>query len=166
MRRSPLILLSVLLASATIIGASYWVGKSVCCYQMAQNGDELEWLHREFHLTDSQMQAVRQLHQGYTPKCMEMCTQIATAKAELATLLNSDAGVTPEAEQKILQLAQLRAKCQTQMLHHFQDVSQAMPAEQGHRYLVEMQKLTLGFHEQFENTMSDAPAMSHAHHQH
>ncbi len=40
------------------------------------------------------------------------------------------------------------------MLAHFYEVSQAMPPEQGRRYLAEMQRLTLGFHEQIENTMS------------
>jgi hypothetical protein len=50
------------------------------------------------------------------------------------------------------------------MLGHFYEVSQAMPPEQGRRYLAEMQRLTLGFHEQIENTMSPDSSSPHGHH--
>jgi hypothetical protein len=50
------------------------------------------------------------------------------------------------------------------MLAHFFEVSRAMPAEQGRRYLAEMQRLTLGFHEQIENTMSGGTSSPHVHH--
>jgi hypothetical protein len=50
------------------------------------------------------------------------------------------------------------------MLRHFYEVSQAMPTDQGRRYLAEMQRLTLGFHEQFEQAMSAGPSAPHEHH--
>ena len=40
----------------------------------------------------------------------------------------------------------------------------AAPPEQGRRYLAEMQRLTLGFHEQIEQSMSQSPAHEHGHH--
>jgi len=49
------------------------------------------------------------------------------------------------------------------MLQHFTEVSQTMPPEQGRRYLAEMQRLTLGLHEQTEPSMSES--MDHEHHQ-
>ena len=49
------------------------------------------------------------------------------------------------------------------MLQHFIAVSQAMPPEQGRRYLTEMQRLTFGFHEEIEKSMT--PAVGHEHHQ-
>jgi hypothetical protein len=49
------------------------------------------------------------------------------------------------------------------MLQHFREVSQVMPPEQGRRYLAEMQRLTLGFHEQIERTMSPAATDPHGH---
>ena len=48
------------------------------------------------------------------------------------------------------------------MLQHFTEVSQTMPPEQGRRYLAEMQRLTLGLHEQTESSMSGP--MDHEHH--
>jgi len=71
--------------------------------------------------------------------------------------------VTAEAEKKLQDVAALRVQCQTQMLRHFQEVSQAMPPEEGRRYLTEMQRLTLGFHERFEHAMSDGNPSSNGH---
>ncbi len=92
-----------------------------------------------------------------------MCAKIAAKKGELESALGSGASLTAEAQAKLAELGELRAQCQMQMLRHFAAVSQAMPPEQGRRYLAEMQKLTLGFHEEIEQTMS-APA-SHEHRQ-
>lgn len=164
MRRSLFILLAVLLASAAIGGASYLLGCRICARQLAGNGDALAWLRREFHLSDAEMQRIRQLHNGYLPKCHENCALIAAKKKELQAALDQAQGMTPEAQQKLAEVAALRVQCQASMLGHFYEVSRAMPPEQGRRYLAEMQRLTLGFHEQIENTMSGDTASPHGHH--
>jgi hypothetical protein len=51
--------------------------------------------------------------------------------------------VTPEIEAVLGEAARLRRECQTEMLKHFFTVSQAMPPEQGRRYLAWMQEQTL-----------------------
>lgn len=162
MRRLLPILL-ILLSAVTVGGGAYWVTKQVCVQHYTRGADDLDWLRREFRLSDAEMAHIRQLHEGYLPKCRAMCDKIAAKKMELQDALDSSHGVSPVAEQKLAELAALRAQCQTQMLRHFDEVSQAMPPEQGRRYQAEMQRLTLGFHEQFETTMS---ASSHGHHQH
>jgi hypothetical protein len=110
------------------------------------------------------MQRIRQLHEGYLPKCHENCALIAAKKKELQATLDRAQGMTPETQQKLAEVAALRAKCQANMLGHFYEVSRAMPPEQGRRYLAEMQRLTLGFHEQIENTMSPDASSPHGHH--
>ena len=85
-------------------------------------------------------------------------------KRELESALTGATNVTAEAQKKLTELAALRAQCQTQMLRHFVEVSQAMPPEPGRRYLAEMQRLTLGFHEQIEQSMSDPEGHAHGHH--
>jgi hypothetical protein len=164
MRRSLLILLAVLLAGAAIGGASYLLGCRICARQLAGSGDDLAWLRREFRLSDSEMQRIRRLHEGYLPKCHENCALIAAKKQELQAALDRALGMTPEAQQKLAEVAALRAKCQASMLAHFYEVSRAMPSEQGRRCLAEMQRLTLGFHEQIENTMSGDTSSPHGHH--
>jgi hypothetical protein len=164
MRRSLLILVAIFLAGVAIAGASYLLGWRVCARQLAGNGDDLAWLRREFRLGDTEMQRIRQLHEGYLPKCHENCARIAAKKQELQAALDRAQGMTPEAQQKLAEVAALRAQCQANMLGHFYEVSQAMPPEQGRRYLAEMQRLTLGFHEQIENTMAPDPSAHHGHH--
>lgn len=164
MRRSVIIVLAVVLSSAALLALSSTIAKRLCSQHLMVPGDDLAWLRREFRLNDAQMTRIRQLHDGYLPKCQEMCDRIAAKKKELHATLDAGKGVTPEAEQKLAQVATLRAQCQAQMLRHFQEVSQAMPPEQGRRYLAEMQRLTLGFHEQFESRMSGSSASPHGHH--
>jgi hypothetical protein len=82
-------------------------------------------------------------------------------KSELASVLGTGTNLTAEAQTKLNEIAALRAQCQAQMLEHFAAVSQAMPPEQGQRYLAEMKRLTLGTNELMEQSMSD-----HAGHEH
>jgi hypothetical protein len=164
MRRSLLILLALLLAGAAIAGSSYLLARRICAHELAASGDDLAWLRDEFHLSDAELQRVRQLHDGYLPKCHENCARIAAKKRELQAELDKAQGMTPEAQQKLTEVAALRAQCQANMLTHFYEVSHAMPPAQGHRYLAEMQHLTLGFHEQIENTMSGEASSHHGHH--
>ena len=164
MRRSLLILLAMLLAGTAIIGVSYVLGRQVCAHQLAGGGDDLAWLRRQFRLGDTEMQRIRQLHEGYLPKCRENCARIAAKKKELQAVLDQAQGMTAEAQQKLAEVAALRAECQANMLGHFYEVSRAMPPEQGRRYLAEMQRLTLGSHEQIENTMSGDSSSHHGHH--
>lgn len=161
MNRSLVILLGALALGATIFAASYSASKRVCV--LATSADDLSWLRTEFHLSDADMARVRQLHEGYKPKCAEMCMRIATKKSEVQAALGDGTNVTANARQKLIELGVLRVQCQAQMLQHFIAVSQAMPPEQGRRYLTEMQRLTFGFHEEIEKSMT--PAVGHEHHQ-
>ncbi len=164
MKRSPAILALALVGGIVLFAVSYLLAQRVCATRMAGNADDLDWLRQEFRLSDAEMARVRSLHEGYLPKCADMCRQIAVKKAELEAALSGATNVTSVAEKKLSELAALRAECQTQMLRHFVEVSQAMPPEQGRRYLAEMQRLTLGFHEQIEQSMSHSADHEHGHH--
>ena len=164
MKRSPLILLLALAGGIVAFAASYVLAQRICARHASDSADNLDWLRQEFRLGDAEMTRVRTLHDGYLFKCAEMCRQIAAKKAELESALSGATNVTTVAEQKLSELAALRAECQTQMLRHFVEVSQEMPPEQGKRYLAEMQRITLGFHEQIEQSMSPSPEHEHGHH--
>lgn len=163
MNRSLVILFGALALGAAIFAGSYFASQratKMCC---ANPSDDLSWLRTEFHLGNAEMTRIRELHEGYLPKCAEMCAKIASKKRELDSALGSGTNITAEAQAKLSELAALRAQCQAQMLQHFATVSQAMPPEQGRRYLVEMQKLTLGSHEQTEQSMSGDTGHEHHH---
>ncbi len=154
MNRSLILLLGALALGAGIFAGSYFVAQRASVMCCAQPADDLSWLRTEFYLSDAEMARIRQLHEGYLPKCAEMCQKIAAKKSELESALGNGTNLTAEAQMKLDEIAALRSQCQAQMLEHFATVSQAMPPEQGRRYLAEMQKLTLGTHEQTEKTMS------------
>lgn len=162
MKRSGLILLLALIAGAAVLVSSYVAAKRFCATHTARSADDLDWLRQEFRLTDVEMKRVQELHDGYMPLCAAMCGQIAAKKRELESVLTGTTNTNSAVEQKLVELGSLRARCQAQMLQHFVEVSRAMPAEQGRRYLAEMQRLTLGFHEQIEHSMSG----DHAHGKH
>ncbi|MDD5140599.1 MAG: hypothetical protein PHY43_10115 [Verrucomicrobiales bacterium] len=163
MNRSFVILLGALALGAAIFAGSYFVAQRASVMCCASPTDDLIWLRTEFHLGDAEMARIRELHEGYLPKCAEMCAKIAAKKHELESVLGSGTNLTAEAQAKLNEVAELRAQCQAQMLQHFATVSQAMPPEEGRRYLAEMQKITLGAHEQTEQSMSGDTGHEHHH---
>src|SRR5262245_29201309 len=142
-RSAKLILVAAIVLGAAVL--AYFGAMHFSAKHMAAD-DDLAWLRREFRLNEAETRRVRQLHDGYLPKCREMCGRIAAKQKEVEAALANGTNTT-SAEQKLVELGTLRAECQAQMLRHFEEVSRAMPAEQGKRYLAEMQRLTLGFHQ-------------------
>lgn len=163
MRRPLFILIGFLAIGAGVFGVSFLICQQICVSQAAKSADDLDWLRQEFHLSDAEMARVRELHNGYLPKCAAMCARIAAKKADLEATLNNSTNLSADAQKALTELAELRAQCQAQMLEHFAEVSRAMPSEQGQRYLEEMRRITLGEHEQIEQEMSDDAGHEHHH---
>jgi hypothetical protein len=164
MRRSLLILFAVVVASAALCLGFYRLTGHWSAAHLARSTDDLGWLRTEFRLGDAEMARIHDLHQGYFPKCQEFCARIAAKKREIAATLGTETNLTTTVEQKLSEVASLRAQCQAAMLRHFVEVSRVMPPEQGKRYLAEMQRLTLGSHEQIEHRMSGGAPPAHGHH--
>ena len=85
MNRSLVILLGALVLCAALLGGSYAVSRHVCQSCMSKSVSDLDWLQQEFHLSDAEMARIQKLHEGYLPKCAEMCAKIAAKKSELET---------------------------------------------------------------------------------
>lgn len=163
MRRSLLIALALVCVGAGVFFAGQRLVNSLCAQRLAPPTDDLAWLRLEFHLNDAELARVRELHDGYLPKCHHFCALIYQGKQDLQHLLASPTDAAA-IEKKLIEIGTLRAQCQSAMLQHFREVSQAMPPEQGRRYLDQMQRLTLGFHEQIEHSMSADASAHHGHH--
>jgi hypothetical protein len=164
MRRSLLILFALVVASAALCFAAYRLAGHLSAARLAHSTDDLDWLRMEFRLDDPEMTRIRDLHNGYLPKCQEFCDRIAAKKRAVAEALGTGTNLTASVEQKLTEIAALRAQCQAAMLRHFVEVSQVMPPEQGKRYFAEMHRLTLGSHEQIEHRMSGDAPPAHGHH--
>ena len=161
MRRSVIIAGALLLGFVALGLGAFRAGGRLGAATLYRPTDDLDWLRLEFQLDAPTLAAVRRLHEGYLPQCEHYCAQIAAAKRELAAQLAATNAVTAEAEATVARIAALRATCQTEMLRHFAAVSRAMPEAQGRRYLAEMQRITLGAHEQIERTMAGEETCPH-----
>ncbi len=162
MKRPFVILICALVIGVAIFAGSYFAAQQTTLSCCAKPNDNLSWLQDEFHLSNAEMTQVRALHEGYLPKCEEMCAKIAAKKIEIESI-GGGTNLTADVQTKLAELAELRTQCQAQMVQHFVTVSQAMPPAQGQRYLAEMKRLTLGNHEQTEQSMTGVKIHEHQH---
>jgi len=100
----------------------------------APNG-EMEWLRREFHLSNAQFQKVEALQSAYAPVCNEMCRRIVEANSKLDRLLSENRAVTPELEAAIREAGLVQEDCHKQMLAHIYRVSAQMNRADAQSYL-------------------------------
>jgi hypothetical protein len=135
MKKGLLILVLGLVGAMAAYGCVYFAFTS--CARSLERSDrpELAWLKDEFKLSDAEFKRVSELHAAYLPQCREMCLKIDAQNAQLQKLLASATNTTPEIDAALADAGKMRSECQRMMLHHFFQVSQTMPPEQGHRYL-------------------------------
>jgi hypothetical protein len=131
--------LLVLLLAAVIAGAGYWIyyrcATAPARTMFTQANGEMEWLRREYHLSDAQFTRIEQIHREYAPKCDLMCEKIAKANARLDQLILANKTYTPEVETAMKECLAVQGECRQALLAHVYAVSAEMPAADGARYL-------------------------------
>ena len=143
MKRAVVILLVGLLAATAGYCALYYHGTKKHREMLESPAPELAWLKKEFQLDDAEFERIAKLHEGYMPRCAELCRRIAQKNAELRQIV-SVTNVDPKAvEQKLKEAGDLRVECEQNMFNHFLEVSREMPPEEGKRYLQWVQQRTL-----------------------
>jgi hypothetical protein len=139
-RIRPQYWLAIILIGALAVGV---IAFYICSFlatrelrDMAQvpNG-ELQWLRREFHLSDAQFKNIEGLQTAYAPVCNQMCTKIMEANSKVDRLVSENREVTPELEAAIREAGSVQQDCHKQMLAHIYRVSAQMDPEEGQRYL-------------------------------
>lgn len=139
MKRGLWILLLAVVVAVAVPTLYYRTARAPTRTMLEEGGGELEWLRKEFHLTDAQFTVIRKLHQAYAPKCEVMCARIADANAKASRLISEQRGMTPAVEAALRECVGVQADCRRAMLEHIYAVAAEMPREQGARYL-EMMK--------------------------
>ncbi len=137
----------VVLAIAVVVGicgyAVYFrTATAPTTAMLAQSDPEMQWLRREFRLSDAQFERIRQMHRDYTPVCDKMCERIAKANARLDEMIAKSKTMTAETEAALHECAQVQEDCHRAMLGHVYAVSAEMSPEDGARYL-QMMKLRI-----------------------
>jgi hypothetical protein len=100
----------------------------------APNG-ELQWLRREFHLSDPQFKNLQSLQAAYAPVCDEMCSRIMEANSKVDRLVSENREVTSELEAAMREAGVVQQDCRKNMLAHIYQVSAQMDPAEGQRYL-------------------------------
>lgn len=101
---------------------------------MQSDYPELEWLRREYQLTDTQFSEIRELHEGHDIVCREMCRDLVNVQKELETVISSHPKVSPEVQEALAAWTRQRNRCRETTLSHMYDVSSVMNEDAASRY--------------------------------
>ena len=135
MKRALLILVVATFGGIAAYAWAYRSCTSECRALLASEKPELTWLKEEFKLSDSEFKKVSELHASYLPHCREMCQRVEEKTAEAHRLLVGAEKLSPELSTALNEAAQMRLECQKDLLKHFFEVADTMPAAQKSRYL-------------------------------
>jgi hypothetical protein len=125
---------AVAAAAITFCGINFFATRDLGQMAKAPNG-ELDWLRREFHLSDAQFAKIATLQSAYTPVCDDMCRKITEANSKLDRAVSENRGVTPELEAAIRDTGLVQEDCRKQMLAHIYQVSAQMNPADGQNYV-------------------------------
>ena len=128
-------MLACLAIAAAGYGVYYQGATAPARAMLSRPQGQMEWLRREFHLSDAGFARIRGLHEAYAPRCNLMCERIQEADARVNGLMAANATVTPELEAALQTLATVRERCTEAMLAHACAVAKEMSPADGVRYL-------------------------------
>lgn len=129
-----------LLTSAAIVGLAvacgFFVFHVTCdpqAHAAARDGDVMEWMRCEFHLTDAQYAEILKLHDAHSEECARHCAAVQSARAQIAEARKADdAQALAKAE---LVERDAGAVCEAATEAHVRRVAAVMSPEDGARYL-------------------------------
>ena len=96
MKRAAFILVAGLLAAAAGYCTLYYCGTKEHRQMLESPAPELAWLKKEFRLGDAEFERIAKLHDGYLPRCAELCRQISAKNAELKQLTDAVVAILKE----------------------------------------------------------------------
>lgn len=149
MKRGLWIIMAALLASLAGFVITHrpccsFVTKPTAAFHGSSLLPELEWLRREFKLTDAQFTRVSELHLNYRPTCETLCARVMASRDKIKKLIESGTQVTPEISAALQEQAALHAECQTAMLQHLYQTAACLSPDQARRYLDTMLPQVIG----------------------
>lgn len=135
----------IILAVSLLVGlAGFIVSRQQCScgwdVNMTSHEDksqlpELEWLQREFGLSNDQFTKVSALHLAYRPVCEDLCMKVMASHEKVKRLVHNGTQVSPDLISALEEHAALHVKSQTAMLAHLYRTAECMTPEQAKRYL-------------------------------
>lgn len=137
MKRRHWFLLTLLVAGLAGFAVMRW--QSPAMTGMSPQGrsrlPELEWLRREFHLTEEQFLKTSELHLAYRPTCELLCSRVMASQEKVKRLAEAGRQVTPALEAALQEHAALHLECQTAMITHLYETAACLAPDQAKDYL-------------------------------
>ncbi len=144
MTRNLLIVALSIAFLACLYGGVYGYVTADVNEAMKSDRPELEWLRREYQLTDAQFATIREKHEAHDVVCQKLCFDLATAQEQLEQAIANYPEMGPEVKTALDAWVAQRKICREAAIRHMYDVSSVMPTEAAQRYRLRIyQKLIL-----------------------
>jgi hypothetical protein len=105
---------------------------------------ELEWLHQELKLDDTQFEKVKAQHLAYKPTCEALCMKVMAARKKIGQLAAQGNLSSPEFDAALQEQAAVHVECQKALLRHLHQTAGLMSESQARQYLDAMLPQVIG----------------------
>jgi len=101
------------------------------------------WLCREYGLSPSEEERLRDLERSYGSRCGPYCDAMCDANARLETIALGAGSITPEIRAAVLETDRIRTETRITMLDHFYAVAAQLPPDKRRNYLLKVLPLVI-----------------------
>ena len=101
---------------------------------MAADRPELEWLRREYSLSNQQFTEIQARHEQHDVICLEVCMGLVNAQKRLEAAVVAFPEMGAEVDEALADWEAQRGLCRKAALRHMYDVSAVMAPEQAAAY--------------------------------
>ena len=151
MSRRPILLLVLVIAAGLLAYGLTRLAMRPPAAKAESTEAQLDWLAREFHLTDAARAEITRLQAAYEPVCESHCAAIARAQDALRSA-GPDAAARATAE---TELARLKRLCGESTRAHLRSVAACMPSDDAARFLALMEPRVA-----HQDTRTGAPSLA------
>ncbi len=128
--------LALVAAIASVAGfISFRASSDPAVQQALAQGDAMEWLRTDFHLTPAQFDAIKKLHDSYSVVCEDHCRDIQNATRARSALQQKTPGDAAALAAADRRAEELRLVCESAIATHVRQCAAHMSPEAGQRYL-------------------------------
>lgn len=132
-RNIIIVLLSIALLGCLYAGVYRWrVAETKVAMQ--SNHPELEWLRREYNLSDTQFSEIRARHEAHDIVCRQLCRDLIHARKKLDAAIVANPEINADVEAALTEWTAQRSRCREATIAHMYEVSSLMSSEAGKLY--------------------------------
>lgn len=134
MVRSIIIVLIGLTLLTSVYTGVYRFVTSDADQAMTADRPELEWLRREYQVTDEQFAEIRHRHDAHDVICKQLCFGLVEAQKRLDTTIAASPKMGVAVADALKAWSQQREICRQSAIEHMYAISSVMDPEQASRY--------------------------------